>query len=387
VRSELAEVRGLEAARRFDDAVARAMALVTRAQALGYAPLVAEAKTALGNALQEKGQDEAASKVLQQAIDTAEESKHDMARGKALVAYAFVAGRRLGHYDASITAASTALHVARRLESRALEADALRELGMTHGQTGHVEQGLRESEAALAIHERLEAPDDVDLAASHVAISVALSELGRFDDAQREDRRALEIVEKAYGPLHPHVAVYRGNLATDLVWAGRAEEAVPIAEEGIRVMRETVGTEHPDYALLLNDKGYALTKLGRFAEARPLNEEAVAVAERVAGHDSASVAYPLVGLGEDLIGLGTPDLALPLLERATKLAEANALDPETMGECHYHLARAVWLTSKDASRAAALARKAAADYARSPRLAPRAKAAEDFANARDAKRG
>jgi serine/threonine-protein kinase len=384
VRGELAEVRALEATRRFDQAVTSATELVANAEALGYAPLVGEAKLVLGSALEEKGQDQLAVKTLEEAADMADEGKHDLVRGQALVAYAYVLGRRFAHYDASIAAATTALHVAHRLGNDSLEADALRELARSHGNSGRVEEGLHESTAALAIQERTLGPDDVDLAASHVAISIALAELGRFDEAEREDRRALAIVEKAYGPAHPRAAVYRGNVSVDLVWAGRAQEAVPVADEAIRVMRAAVGTEHPEYAVLVNDKSYALTKLGRFADAKPLNEEALAVAERVVGSDSAAAAYPLVGLGEDLIGLGKPAEALPLLERATRLAENNALDPETIGECHFHLARAVWLASKDAERSAALARKAVADYQRSPRLAPRAKAAEDFAKAREA---
>ena len=97
------------------------------------------------------------------------------------------------------------------------------------------------------------------------------------------------------------------------------------------------------------------------------------------------MAYPLVGLGEDLLGLGQAAKALPILERATRIAEANALDPETMGECHFHLARAVWLAGGDGSRAAALARKAVGDYARSPRLASRAQVAKAFAEEREAK--
>jgi tetratricopeptide (TPR) repeat protein len=152
-------------------------------------------------------------------------------------------------------------------------------------------------------------------------------------------------------------------------------------------MRDATGTEHPDYATLVNDKGYALTKLGRYAEGLPFNEEAAAVTERVEGPEAASMAYPLVGVGEDLIGVGKPDRALPILERATRIADASGLDPETMGECHYHLARAVWLVKHDAVRSAALARKAAADYQRSPRLAARAQAAATFAEAREGRQG
>jgi tetratricopeptide (TPR) repeat protein len=383
MRAELAEIRALESIGRFAPASERAGVAVTRAESLGYAPVLAEARYAQGRALLEEGRHELAEKAFRAAIDTADEGKHDYLRGEAYASLSLVLGRRLGHYDAAIAAATTALHVARRLGSQSLEADALEQLGTDHGQTGLVEQGLEESRAALAIKERLKGPNDLDSAVTHVAISIALSELGRFDEAQREDRRALEIVEHSQGSTHPHAGVYRGNLSVDLVWAGRAEEAIPVADEAIRILRNAVGTEHPDYAMVVNDKSYALTKLGRFAEALPLNEEAVAVTERVEGPEASSMAYPLVGLGEDLIGLGQPAKALPILERATRIAEANGLDPETMGECHFHLARAVWLAARDAVRAAALARKAVADYERSPRLHGRARAAEAFAVERE----
>jgi hypothetical protein len=90
-----------------------------------------------------------------------------------------------------------------------------------------------------------------------------------------------------------------------------------------------------------------------------------------------------VGAGEDLIGLDRAAEALPLLERATRIAETDALDPETLGECHYQLARAVWLAKHDGPRAAELARKAAIDYRRTPRLTPRADVAERFAAERE----
>jgi tetratricopeptide (TPR) repeat protein len=375
-RTELAEVRALGSIGHFAEAVSRATPIVERAGGIGYAPLTAEAKYTLGTALADDGQLEPAERELRSAIDLADEGKHDLLRGQAYVRLADVVGRGLGHYDASIQAGTTALHVARRLNSPSLEANALEQIGMDDGRTGKVEQSLAESTSALAIKERLEGPDDLDCATTHVAISIAYSELARFDDAQREDRRALEILEHSLGAAHPRAGVYRGNLATDLVWAGRAEEAVGVADQAIQVVRAAVGTEHPDYSRVVNCKSYALTKLGRFAEAKPLNEEAVAVAERVTGADSAPVAYPLVGLGEDLIGLDRAADALPVLERATKIAEAHGLDPETMGECHFHLARAVWKVTKDRARAGALAKKAVEDYGRSPRLARQKKAAE-----------
>jgi tetratricopeptide (TPR) repeat protein len=382
MRDELAEVHALESIGRFAPAAERAAAAVTRAESLGYAPLLAEAQYAHGRALLEGGRHELAEKALRAAIDTADEGKHDHLRGEAYVSLAKVLGRKLGHYEAGITAATTALHVARRLGSELLEASALEQIAVGHGQTGRVEQGLAESKAALAIKERLRGPYDFDSAVTHGAISIALAELGRYDEAQEEDRRALEIIERNQGPTHPRAGTYRGNISVDLVWAGRAAEALPFADDAIRIVRAADGTEHPDYAMVLNDKGYALTKLGRFAEALPLNEEAVAVSTRVEGPEAASTAYPLVGVGEDLVGLGQADKALPILERAARIAETNGLDPETMGECHYHLARAVWLTSHDAGRATALARKAVADYERSPRLAARARVAEAFANER-----
>jgi tetratricopeptide (TPR) repeat protein len=387
VRADLAEVRAIDSLGHYAEADARATALVARAAPIGYAPLLAEAQFALGRALEDEGRNELADKMYRTAIDTADEGKDDLLRGEAYVRLSMVVGRRLGHYDAAIASSTTALHIARRLSSDDLEGAALEQLGMDHGQTGLVEEGLKESTAGLALKERVKGPDDLDCASSHVAVSVALSELGRFDDAQREDKRALAIVRSALGSAHPRVATYLGNLSVDLVWAGRAEEAIPVTEEGIRIMRDATGTEHPDYATLVNDKGYALTKLGRYAEGLPFNEEAAAVTERVEGPEAASMAYPLVGVGEDLIGVGKPDRALPILERATRIADASGLDPETMGECHYHLARAVWLVKHDAVRSAALARKAAADYQRSPRLAARAQAAATFAEAREGRQG
>ncbi len=384
-RGELAEVRALRSIARYAEAESRAEALVARAQALGYAPLLAEAQYALGSVQFSLTKDDLAAKTLRAAADTAEEGKHDLLRGEAYELLAADVGRRLGHYEAAIALSTTALHVARRIGSELLAAEALEQLGMDHGQVGQADEGLKEAREALAMKERLLGPDRFELATTHVAISVALSEQGRLDEALREDREALAIVEKNQGPGHPHAGIYHGNIAVDLVWSGRAEEAIPEAETAMRIVRESVGTENGDYALELNQKAYALTKLGRFAEARPLNEEAVAITERVGGKDTANVTYPLVGLGEDLVGLGKADEALPLLERATRMAEANELDPETMGECHYHLARAVWLARRDGARAASLARRAAADYARSPRLRARAEAARAFAEEREAK--
>jgi tetratricopeptide (TPR) repeat protein len=376
LRGRLADARVRAAAGKLDEALDADRALLGEARKSGYAPLVAEVLVELGSAQTGAGKYEEASRTLMDAVEAADEARHDEARVRALVQLAEVNGRWLGHFARAAEYATFAVSVARRIHDPRLESFALEQASREHGFVDELDRAVEEAREAVVLTNRFFDPADLRRARVYSSASVALSELGRFDEAREDDENALRIAEQALGPSHPALHEYLEDLALDFIWSGRPAEAIPLDERAVALVRDQLGADHPQYANALNNLAYAELPLGRFAESMALNEQALAIWERHFGPDYAENAYALVEMGEALLGQGQPTRAFPLLERAIHLAEASGLEAETLGDCHYFYGLAVWGARHDAARAEELVKKAVDFYGRAPRLQERRRRAE-----------
>jgi eukaryotic-like serine/threonine-protein kinase len=375
VRDRLAAARARASAGKLAEAIDADTGLLEDARRTGYAPLVAEGLLDLGAAHADAGHYDDAGRVLREAVEVAEESRHDEVRAHALVQLAEVTGRWQARYAEAAEYALSAVHVARRIDDERLEAVALEQASREHGLLEDLDRSLDEARRSLALTERVYGPDDLRRADVDTALAISLAELARFDEAEQNDRRALEIAERALGPTHPSLQKFLDDLALDLVWSGRPAQAVPLNERAAAIVLAELGPDSSRYADALNNLAYAELSVGRFVDSYALNERSLAIFERSFGLDHVENVYPLLGMGQAVLGMGDPGRALPLLERATRLAEANGIDAMDLGDCRFDLARALWDAGQavtrraDRERAIALATKARTDYGRAPRLA------------------
>jgi eukaryotic-like serine/threonine-protein kinase len=405
VRVALATVKAMNELGRYKEAGQLAEELITRAQALRYAPVEAEALEARGDALE-----------------------------------------RLDEYPHAVEAYRHALWAAERGLDHARAASAMINLVWALG----VDQGLHEQAHEYASHAAAvlvglggDAVLEANLASHQGSV---FRDEGRFVEAERSTREAVDKRKIAFGTMHPRYAMALSNLAACVADEGRYAETLELAQEALAINARTLGEHHPDYGLSLQSVASSLKLLGRYSEARPLAEQALtvtreaygpeharvasvewalaliemkvgddasaeqhlrhalAIAERVNGPSHANVgeyasvladvlvkeghygeAVPLyrrslaiagdngqdasesgAGLGIALLGLGRPADALVALEAALQWQEKNPDTPRYLAQARLGVARALWATGGDRVRARGLAAAAIQAYSTDP---------------------
>jgi tetratricopeptide (TPR) repeat protein/predicted Ser/Thr protein kinase len=281
------------------------------------------------------------------------------------------------------------LHVAMALES----------LGTTMMEQRRLEPGLHTLQRALQIYERLLGPD-------HPSIAHLLSNLGNADldagnsaRAEQELRRALAICEAAFGPDHPETARALSVLGRAMRAQGRSAEAVVLFHRAVAANEKRFGAESPQLERPLFGLGLSLAHVGRYDEADVALRRASDIAIKVRGPGDvwamrataargdtrmrqsqwreAAALYERVipvlekapGTREDLVDIACsvgrayielhrPARALDRLERIARTLDD--LSPPLRVSVEFTLARALWDSGGDRTRARDLATRAAA---------------------------
>ncbi len=323
---------------RVDDAVALARDTVVAAEALGFAPLVAEARLELGNALSVTGAPEC-SDVLAQAyfeaagaryagvamqaatdlvftygVDHADLEqartwlKHaqsvadwgkvdDRARGRLQLAWGS-ALQIAGHGDEAIAELEEA-------RGRALAGlghkeheeyiSILQALAGAHLTAEHFDRARALSEEAASLAERVLGPHHRVTAQVLSNLGNALARTRRWDEAILAFRRALQITETLQGERGADVAEVAANLGATLSDAGRIEEALPILKRAVAIHTDVHGADHPMTAMARINLGLALVKIDP-ARATEVLRAAIVDLEGVLPGEHFAFAHAYAGL-------------------------------------------------------------------------------------------
>ncbi|HVR02244.1 MAG TPA: tetratricopeptide repeat protein, partial [Polyangia bacterium] len=330
IRADLAKARALGDAGQCTPAVAAAAVALRAAKEVGYAPLEAEAYYVSGRAGNFCGDAAAAIEALEEATFAAETSRHDEI---AVEASSFVA---------------------------LLYADRLRD-------NKSARRWLRYGDAILR---RL--PDHpLFEAQSLMGWGVVYQIEGKDAEAVREQQRALALKEQALGPRHPDTAISAMNVGLALHELGRDVDAEPYAARAVDTFESVLGPESAQGAMALLDYGEVLTALGRYGDARKALDRAVAIWKK---NDASPffIAYGRFDLARVALGEKQPAEARALLEGAPEILGKQ--DRPAGAQARFLLARAMWETPRDRSRATVAARDARQELATA--RGPAAKIAE-----------
>jgi eukaryotic-like serine/threonine-protein kinase len=107
-----------------------------------------------------------------------------------------------------------------------------------------------------------------------------------------------------------------------------------------------------------------LSALHRFSEARNSFQKAYAIWNREFGVDNVNLGYALTGIGMSYVAEGRSRDALAPLERAYAIRETREPETSRFAETGFALARALWESRHDRSRARTLAERARDKYAK-----------------------
>jgi len=326
-RELLADARALRLAGDYRSAAATADAVVTRAEALGYGPLQAEA-------LLRRGQTRGSSEAHAQAVEDlehsyllAEEHEHGWVELEAVSELVYVVGHQQGHYERARhwTAVALALAKRRRTDPRA-RAEALHAVGVVLVDQSELEPALVHLHEALDLQQRALRPSYTDVATLLQLIGIVLMRQDHWDEALEHQQRALVIREQASGPHHPSVGTALTNLANVLEGMGRLQEALAHHRRALAIFEDALGSRHSYVAAAESNIGALLELQGEHEEALVHHRRALVIREELLGPRHPEVAIALGNLSGALQNQGKHEEALPLFLRALEIQQ-GALGP------------------------------------------------------------
>lgn len=321
LRARLAEVRVFCSVGRLADGLRAMVPLEEEARRTGYGPVIAETLFEMGNLYTERRDVTAASRAFEEAVWTAELSRHDEVAAKAAAQLVYTVGEAQLRFDAGEIWARHAETLLQRMGGH----DLL--WGWLLTNRGAMREGQ-----------------------------------GRLEEALEDNRRSLEAKTRAYGPDSPDAAGSICNIALLLDQLGEHQSALEHVERATRIVETGLGADHPRTAIHLANHGEILNHVGRYAEARAMAERALAIFEIEADPTGIIVSYPLTVLGLAYLGDGMPAQAKPILERAVEIRERLSRRPSLLAEVHFGLACTLEQLGRDLPRARTLATLARAEY-------------------------
>ncbi len=382
-RRRLIEASAHHAAGRYDAGKKLAGAALVEAEAIGWPPLVAEAKSQLGELLESAGDYEEAERVLREAALLAAEIQHDTVAADASTRLTQLIGERKAEFAlGEHWAAWARVYLARLDDTDGLRGAALHNaLGSVYTAAGRFEDAAAELEQSLAAiegvlgedHPETAAPlnnlaivlrevgdleraeavhrrelalgietlgaDHVDVALSRVNLGSALLVRGRYADAEAELRRALPILEQGLGADHPSTSATRSNLGAVLMELAKYDEALVLHRQALAARERTLGPEHPETARSHNGIANVLQSQGHYAEALAEHRKARAIFEKTLGPDHPNVAGSHSNIGGCFFSMGENEAAAAEHRRAIEIfVKALGEDHEAVGRARTNLA-------------------------------------------------
>ncbi|MCX4244543.1 serine/threonine-protein kinase [Paraliomyxa miuraensis] len=357
--ARLAEADALAQAGDAAGSEAVADAVVTKADALGYGPLRADALRWRGRARKDGGDFVRAEQDLEQAYLLALEHRHDEVALAATTSLIVVVGDEQARFDEGQRWGRVAMALSRRPGGAALpESNVLVNLGVILVRHGEPRRALELYERALAIKEANHTPRHRDIALLLHQIGIVLDDLGRPDEALDHLRRALEIRREALGDEHPEIANSLDTIGVVIATQGHVTEGLQYFRQALATREEALGPDHPDVATSLNNIGVALTDLGRPVEALAAFERALPIERAALGPDHPDVGTLLLSMAELALHEGDHPTARAKAERAVEIHASAGSTPVVLAQARFVLARALWEDPASRARAQALATQA-----------------------------
>ncbi|MCA9689215.1 MAG: tetratricopeptide repeat protein [Myxococcales bacterium] len=362
IRLALEEAKLKDQLGQFAAARAATEALVDRARATAYRPLLAEVLLELSLLQNMLGDRQDAATTREEALWLAEASGHD-----SVAAQAWIQEVNAAYRSSDFVGAHRALRRADAAIERAGDLAKLRDryaferglLLLSEGKTAEAEAVFRE---LIDSRRRLFGPEHGDVGRAHSEVAVALMRQGRDGEALVEIEEAARIYNKFFGAGHPELGRVLANRAQALAGLHRSDEAIvalELAQENfvqslgpehawvgsiennlglmqnyrdpgrarvhflraLELLTLTYGETHYQSALVLNNLGGVECMLGDFTAAIAHQRRALEIREELLGPDHLEVSHMLDTLGTTYAAMGALEEATALYERSIALLE------------------------------------------------------------------
>jgi tetratricopeptide (TPR) repeat protein len=397
IREQIAEIRTLTRAAKFEEALRRARLVAEEAAQFSGTSIDAEARFTLATALDLGGHPAEAEPAYFDAIEAAAESRHTIVESESfanLVRVATVSARyqdahryarqaeallgRSGgdeHIEVVLRMNRAALLVAEaeyedaiaeferayELGERVLAegdgriAGILNNLGTVYGMRGDHERALEYFQRAHTLKRNALGDDHPDTATCLSNLAVTYERLGQNERALELYSNVVDIRTRAFGPDHADVGVALHNLGSIKSNVGRLDEALDLYARALTIKQKTIGADHPSTAITESNIGDALVLKKRYPEAIAHLERAAETLRNKLGPDHPNLAFALYSLGEAELANGHPERAKEALEQTLRIRTSRKVDPADIARTQFALARAIRREDPERARELALA--------------------------------
>jgi tetratricopeptide (TPR) repeat protein len=323
LHAQLAEVEALEAAGRFDAAVASARAAVVVADSLGEPIAAARANRVLGSVLDSTGEYAEAERALERARWIAVEIGRDDLAVAAMASLLKIVGHDLARFD---DARAIERHAEAALARFTVEPRTLASLrnaqGLLHLAAGEPDAAIGRFADAVDLVART--PDgEHRLQAPLNNYANALAAAGRYAEARAALERARAIVERSLGPDHPSQVGYASNLGFIADRQGETADARRYLESAVSLGEQVLGADHPGVYEARNNLAVFHFARGDLDIAEALFERALSAARKHLGPDHPSLGRVIGNLALCESERGNPEGALVRYDEALALAERS----------------------------------------------------------------
>lgn len=317
----LAQVRARELAGLHEQGLVDALALVQRARATQYAPVLAQALYDTGKLYSLAGRYDHAETSHSEAAMLASQSGAYAIAAAAMSQLTVVVGNNLARPDEGI---EWGRHAQAMLERAQLDdteqAQLLSNVAASHFRGGDFATALEHYQRADELMTSQTGARATEArAVSHNNIGNTLAVMGRLTEAQTHQEAALALTTELRGPNHPGLAISLGNLANTYVHSGLAERAVPLQERALAIRQANLPPGHPHLAATHSNLGLALAAIGDHPRALIELERALTMTESAVGPDHVKLALILHSLGESQRATGQARTAIASHTRASRL--------------------------------------------------------------------
>jgi tetratricopeptide (TPR) repeat protein len=368
VRQLLAEGKALHGTGKLQQAVTVLEQARAAAEALGHAPVEAEAYLELAN-LKEVTSSNDAEPLYRAAIVRAEASGHDECKARAASRLAFHVGNEQARPGDGRLWGEIALAVAQRMGSPSLSAatqhvmailalnegkyreaeDRLRKalafleqadgrpetgpaghmfqtLGSTFGSQGRLAEAERAFTRALGIVEREFGPEYPQAVAIRSDLTELRLQRGDFAGAAADYRALIVRGESLQGPQHPRISDWRAILAVALVWIRDLDGAREAAETAVTNLLPIRGPGHPSTTTARIALADVLVQSGHAAEAHGHLAASLPALEKYADDWQQWGAYAWNTVARVAIARGAYGEARAALDRAQRFTTTGNVD-------------------------------------------------------------
>jgi eukaryotic-like serine/threonine-protein kinase len=308
IREEMGRISAMASAGKLQLALDKLETIAAEVAQLGYQPIQAEVKLALGRIEAKLGRAEQARDTLIEAAWHGVESDHRRVSAEAWIELTFLLAARLDDVEEARRAKRAAEAMLSQLGE---EPELERRLRVYSGTLALVDERYDE---AKEIYERILREDPPEPSVHRATLLMNLGSVevmrGNPDVAVEHYRSAVGMFVEQFGQMHPRVAGGYYNLGIVLMRRGLLDDALSQFEVAYTLEEATFGRLHPQHAETTRAMGVTLLHMGETDRAIARLEEALDIVGEL-------------GMGAEVVGEHRLELASVLAE-ADRLEEAQS---------------------------------------------------------------